>query len=286
MAYSRDWSNAIPIDHSKFKDIPGATRNLRVDLEERLAAILYGFTDGETSAYIGLKKVGLITIGTGSGTIPPGTGAAAAINLQGKTVASKVELITIDADGNEIQLTSKGNRLANDVWFKATNQAGNAGINILKVNTANQIEIGTGFGTHLIAPDTGPTAALQYAPKGYVDKEIAAIPGVTLFGAAVDKSASYAAQQAATDGFVEGYMEETCTGAGTYTVKLDAYTDANADPTTLKQQINFYDDGSHEWVGQKIAGTFNFTVKKSDYWKIVITGTPTALKVWWRPLGT
>ncbi len=108
----------------------------------------------------------------------------------------------------------------------------------------------------------------------------------TAFGAAVDKSAAYGAQVAATDGFVEGYMEETCSGAGTFTVKLDAYTDANADPVTLKEQINFYDDGSHEWVGQKIAGTFNMTVKKGDYWKIVITGTPTALKVWWRPLGT
>ncbi len=170
MAFTRNWDKSLKLDHSKFKDQPGYVRAVMEDVEERLTAFLYGFASGET--FTGCKRLNLITIGTGSGTIPTGTGSAAAINIQGKTIGSKVELITIDADGNEMQFTSKGNALANDAWLKATNLAGTAGINILKINTANQIEIGTGFGTHLVGPNTGPTVALQYAPKGYVDKEI------------------------------------------------------------------------------------------------------------------
>jgi len=284
MAYTRDWSNAIPIDHSKFKDIPGTVRDLRVDLEDRLSEILYGFTAGET--YTGYKKINLITIGTGSGDIPTGTGGAADINLEAKTIDSKVELITIDADGNEIQLTSKGNRLANDTWFKATNQAGTAGVNILKINTTNQIEIGTGFATHLVAPNTGPTTDLQYAPKGYVDKEIAAIV-LPAFGDSVDKSASYGAQAAATDGIVEVFVSWSFNASGISYI-AQGYTDANANPTTEKQKIAWLEDPSHVYAGEFWAASFAMSVKKGDYWKVVITNAfgTASLKVFWRPLET
>lgn len=138
MAFTRDWLSSWILDHSKFKTQPSYVRGLMDDVGERLAAFLYGFTTTET--FTGFKKVSLVTIGTGSGTIPTGTGVQAAINMEGKTVGGKVELITIDADGNELQLTSKGAHLANDAWLKANALGTGANVEILKINTANQLE--------------------------------------------------------------------------------------------------------------------------------------------------
>ena len=89
------------------------------------------------------------------------------------------------------------------------------------------------------------------------------------FGAWVDKSASFAAQQAATDGFVVAYK------SGNDTTDVYGYTDVNADPTTVRAHLYaYYPEAS--W-----AQTFTMPVKKNDYWKIV--GNPTA--VYWIPMG-
>ena len=92
-----------------------------------------------------------------------------------------------------------------------------------------------------------------------------------LLGSWVDKSASYGAQQAATDGFVVGYF----TGDDGSNVK--AYTDINADPTTLRFWIDM--------GGSNINGmNFMLPVKKGDYWKLVVTVT--TITVYWIPLAT
>jgi len=140
MAFTRDWLSSWILDHSKFKTQPSYVRGLMDDVGERLAAYLYGFSTGET--FTGFKMLRLITIGTGSGSIPTGTGVQGAIHLQGKTIGGKTELIVIDADGNEIQFTSKGHFLANNAWLSAADAAGTGGVNILKVNTGGGIEFG------------------------------------------------------------------------------------------------------------------------------------------------
>lgn len=190
MSFTSDWSNAAPVDHSKFKDIPGSVRDVRVDLEERLADIIYGFTSGETDVYLGLKKARLITIGTAAGTTPPGTGAATSIDVYARAngTDSSVELWAVDSDGNDVQLTKDGKipldvsgRLANDAYLIARNYAADDNVNILKVNTADAAEMAS----HLYAPDTAPSADLQYAPKGYVDNKFPvniATPGTGITG--------------------------------------------------------------------------------------------------------
>lgn len=96
-----------------------------------------------------------------------------------------------------------------------------------------------------------------------------------LLGAWVDKSASYGAQQAATDGFVLVTIHNnTPTGA-----RCQAYTDANANPTTLRGQIYGNDtinDGA----------TITMPVRKGDYWKVILTGSPTIDALYWIPLGS
>jgi hypothetical protein len=300
MAFTRDWLSSWILDHSKFKTQPSYARGLMDDIGERLAAYLYGFTTTET--FTGFKQLRLITIGTGSGNTPTGTGVQAAINVEGRTINSKVELITIDADGNEIQLTSRGGNLPNNTWFKGNlvNTGGN--LNILRVNTANQIEMGTGFGTHLVGPDTGPTAALQYAPKGYVDYAIdTAIDAIAddttivintgtnvisvgnALGAWVDKSASYGAQQAATDGYVLVILYNMSDSGG-YIRSLKGFTDANANPTTLRQGCT-----AEYFQNTDSVRSFTMPVKKSNYWKVTdaISGAGSStLAVYWISLGS
>jgi hypothetical protein len=108
MSFTRDWSLTIPIDHTKFKTIPSDVRNVRTDLGDRLASILYGFTAGETIP--GIKLGRLITVGTGVATTPPGTGAAASVDIYSRSdgTGSAVELYSLDGSGNETQITKAG----------------------------------------------------------------------------------------------------------------------------------------------------------------------------------
>ena len=64
MTFSNDWAvTNNPADHSKFKEIPSFLRKIRTDLEERFAAIVYGFTSGETTAP-GFKMLPLLNQGS------------------------------------------------------------------------------------------------------------------------------------------------------------------------------------------------------------------------------
>ncbi len=91
-------------------------------------------------------------------------------------------------------------------------------------------------------------------------------------GTWVDKSASYGAQQATTDGFVVAYL----TPSQNYGA-LTGYTDVNIDPTTIRAVIDS--------IAQGFYGSIMFPVKKSDYWKIVAANV-TTIAVYWIPLGS
>ena len=173
--YTRDYSVDIPVDHTKFKTTPASTRNLRLDLQERLASILYGFTAGEV--YSGIKLAEIITQGTGNNAAPTGTGNAAGFSVFGKTMtyltgsAVQTELFGIDKNSNVIQITKDGklcldnSRLTNDTYILGRNSGNSANINIIKVNTGGSPE----FGVHPVGPDTSHTADTEYVTKGYTD---------------------------------------------------------------------------------------------------------------------
>lgn len=100
------------------------------------------------------------------------------------------------------------------------------------------------------------SSAFAFSPK----------PVAEGFGSWVDKSASYAAQQATTDGFVHAYITNA---------QLDGYTDAAADPTTIRAKCDYTGVTS-----------MMFAVRKGDYWKVVKTGVGSSMGVYWIPLGT
>lgn len=146
MTFTRNWDSSLIPDHSKFKNIPGYSRNIMEDLAERLQDIIYGFTtdsEDEWETIVGFKKGRFITVGTGTPVQPTGTGSEAAIDIYGKTVGDddKVELFVIDADANEIQLTDKGNRLPNNEWFKVTNKDGDGYVEVFKVDADDRVRI-------------------------------------------------------------------------------------------------------------------------------------------------
>lgn len=91
----------------------------------------------------------------------------------------------------------------------------------------------------------------------------------TLLGAWVDKSASYAAQQATTDGFVCVIVNSSGTDAN-----VQGYSDANANPTTIRGRC---------FTAHNYTSSFMFPVKKSDYWKVIVTAGGIDA-VYWIPL--
>ena len=102
------------------------------------------------------------------------------------------------------------------------------------------------------------------------------IPGSNLpfggggLGSWVDKSASYGAQQAATDGFVLANIS----GNGPGTVRV--YSDANTDPGTIRGNATA-ENGHYNQV---------FTpVKNNHYWKVTLDAGATIVSVYWIPLG-
>lgn len=93
----------------------------------------------------------------------------------------------------------------------------------------------------------------------------------SLFGARVDKTSNYSAQQAPTDGIVEGYF------LNTDSTIFEVFSDNKPNPTTLVLKI----DPS----GGNAGGMpFSFTVAKGEYWRINLSSTMG--KCWFRPLKT
>lgn len=87
-----------------------------------------------------------------------------------KDVGGKAELFYRDEDGNEIQLTSKGNNLANNVSLKATDNAGTGSVNLIKATTGDIPEILVGA---VLSADTAPVVDAGLANKKYTDDTVA-----------------------------------------------------------------------------------------------------------------
>jgi hypothetical protein len=137
-----------------------------------------------------------------------------------------------------------------------------------------------------------PAANLTSVAQKGDNSDITSLSGLTtplgasqvgsLLGAWVDKSSSYGAQQAATDGFVVVYAK-----CDTSTVNTDItlYTDGNADPTTIRQK------GAMNYPGANYDPMYYYStimpVKKSDYWKIICDQTHIVTwAVYWIPMGS
>ena len=99
MAFTRDFDDTAPVDHTLNSSWPTKIRNVKTDLGDRLSAIISGFVSGETVK--GILALPFIAVSK------PAT-ITDQIQLYGKVVSTKTELHAVDEDGNEIQFTSGG----------------------------------------------------------------------------------------------------------------------------------------------------------------------------------
>jgi len=100
MAYTRNWDESQPQDHTKLSDVPSWMRVIKTDVAQRLKDWIYGFISGETK--IGLKKAPLYPVSS-----DPATESDKGI-LYVKEVDGVKELFYKDSGGNVKQITKKG----------------------------------------------------------------------------------------------------------------------------------------------------------------------------------
>ena len=161
-----------------------------------------------------------------------------------------------------------------DTWVKVGNMsfptsAAYGDINYTALTTTLLNRLGVSGTVGLVLTNNGTSSTPLW---GKVTPSATA--SFNILGAWVDKSASYGAQQATTDGFVV-CVSDGGGGGGSVT----GYTDTNADPTTVRCYITKSNyQGVDFW-------TFTMPVRKGDYWKVVFD-TWTVEYLYWIPLGS
>jgi len=142
MAYTRNWDESQPQDHTKLSDVPPWMRTIKIDVAQRLKDWIYGFISGETK--IGLKKAPLHPVSS-----DPATESDKGI-LYVKEVDGVKELFYKDSGGNVKQITKEGKINCDTGWWAAIPVVGNDGV----------MEIGKFIDFHLSADSTA-----DYEPR-------------------------------------------------------------------------------------------------------------------------
>ena len=225
-----------------------------------MATLSKGYTFGASESVTNAKLHALVDSATISGIVNADIDAGAAIafsklaeeNIDGSKLIG-LENITDDgvipvANIPIINLTNK---------VTGTLPRANGGLDSTVANNAASGVVFLDADSKLPAVDGSQLTGLPITPQ-------------VGFGSWVDKSASYGAQQAATDGFVLARAVNNGT--------IDIYTDGNADPTTAR--------GHSEGYSNAQATVTTVPVRKGDYWKIVVSVGTVPDYVYWIPLGS
>ena len=146
--------------------------------------------------------------------------------------------------------------------------AGIKGLSYVDLTTNQTVAGIKTFSSFPETPSSAPTTDYQVANKKYVDDHTT--PAYAGLGSWIDKSASYGAQQALTDGFVVASHNQT-------TTEYAGYTDGAANPTTRRGGAGTGSNGT--------SGSFCMPVKKGDYWKVVVF-LGSVPSVHWIPIGS
>ena len=122
-----------------------------------------------------------------------------------KDISNKAELFYRDEDGNEVQLTSKGDNLANNTPLKSTDNAGTGSVNLIKATAGDIPEILVGA---VLSADTAPAVDAGIVNKKYVEDFVGA------YAKLVDSKAAGTDGGTATTGswFKRTVAEETDVG--------------------------------------------------------------------------
>ena len=142
--------------------------------------------------------------------------------------------------------------------------------------TTNQTVAGIKtFSSFPETPSSAPTTNYQVANKKYVDDHTT--PAYAGLGSWIDKTSSYGAQQALTDGFVICYGRASYNGVD---VQVNFYTDSASNPTTLRGRIYTNSNTTETYT------VITCPVKKNDYWKITQGANGGVQTVYWIPIGS
>lgn len=192
--HTREWEEKHP-DGTEAASL-GDDRivNLKVDLGERLEDLLYGFNISDGTGDEATPGVKVLNFKEQASLATPSENQINIASKVGSDGDAKAQLWAKDEDGNERQLTKTSGgalrlnvkagdyaadsidqddiRLANNAYLTGRNQANTADVNIVKVNTSNEIELGAVTklpDTSKLATSGAPTADAQLANKKYVD---------------------------------------------------------------------------------------------------------------------
>lgn len=181
--YSRNWIESTPVDTTVANLIDDYNRYLRVDAAERLEDYIAGFNSGDSNA--GFYHILFIENAASLSTPAADKGL-----LYGKLIDSKCELVWLDEDGDEKQITSGGVlkiasgdfdanaideddiELSNDSWLKAKNNAGDGDANLIKLNTSDVPVVATDAELQTAIDANDNDNAIT--DKKYVDDQIVA----------------------------------------------------------------------------------------------------------------
>ncbi len=175
------------------------------------------------------------------------------------------EFIFTNESEEELQLSSSGNNLANNVNLTATNAAGTGSVNLIKATTGDIPEILVGA---VLSADTAPAVDAGIANKKYVDDQIdfSALATDDADSATLVIDVTYTA---VTDGFV--------------TVQLLYGNNSDIDiiatvAAVVVQKTTLVNNGDFGNMSFSVAAAETFVITDS-------AGTPTTTVITWRSRG-
>jgi hypothetical protein len=186
LAFTRSWNESLPTDSTYANEIDDYMRYLRVDVAERVENMIAGFNSGDSNEgfyyALFLQQSATPTVSTdeiGIYALSDGTNCGLfAKNEDGYTkqvlrkIGTDIQLFVEAADVNDNTFNDTETRLRNNYNLRARNAAGTADVNVIKVNTSDEVVLGavtTLPDTSKLATSGAPAADAQIANKKYVD---------------------------------------------------------------------------------------------------------------------
>jgi hypothetical protein len=192
-----------------------------------------------------------------------------------KDVSAVVELFWEDESGNEIQITSGGKilgdnvRLSNNTYLTAKDAAGTGTVNLIKANATDDAVLPDGAE---MASSAAPTTDVQIVNKKYVDDNKFVIGDITGIIRAWASRTVNTVYTEGVDGFVVGSITKTDNSNGFVTMQTPN--------GTIRQKIGGYPNGNYQY------SAFMCPVAKAATWRLVSSGTITVDYLWFIPIGS
>ena len=276
IVHTKTWDESKPAG-SRAKSLgDDDIREFKVEERERQAIDHKRYADESAYTDVGThKKVTLTEIQAAAPTAYSNCGY-----LYLKDVSSVVELFWEDESGNEIQITTGGKilgdnvRLSNDTYLTAVDAAGTGTVNLIKAgrNEADDTDVAILPDLVRAATNAAPTEDTQLVNKKYVDDNAFALTDITgIIGAWASRSANTVYTEG-VDGFV--------VGSTTKSDNSDGYVYMQTPSGTSRQKVGGYPNGNYQY------GAFMCPVKKADTWRLLTSGTITVNYLFWIPIGS